>query len=121
MRQFEGVKVLIVEDEGLVAMMIEDMLAELGCDVVASVAEVPKACEAASEVEIDLAILDVNLAGELVFPVAKILRNRNIPFLFSTGYGASGLPSEFSNRQVLHKPYSQIDLQQKIEITLKRS
>ena len=119
MSQLAGARILVVEDEGLVAMMIEDMLAELGCEVVASIAELPRAWEAAAEFEMDLAMLDVNLAGELVFPVAEILRGRDIPFLFSTGYGASGLPSEYADHQVLHKPYSQTELQQKIALTLK--
>lgn len=120
MTQFAGVKVLIVEDEGLIAMMVEEMLVELGCEVVASVARLAKAREAASAIEIDFAMLDVNLAGEAVFPVAEILRDREIPFLFSSGYGASGLPSEFADRHVLHKPFSQTDLEQKIELTLRR-
>jgi CheY-like chemotaxis protein len=108
MTLFAGIKVLLVEDEGTVAMLIEEMLEDLGCTVVASVPEV------------DLAILDVNLAGERVFPVAEILRGRGVPFLFSTGYGASGLPEEFAQSPVLHKPFSESELQLKIALTLNK-
>ncbi len=118
MTQFTGVKVLLVEDEGVVAMMIEDMLEALGCEVVSSIARVTPALEIAAKADIDLAVLDVNVAGEQVFPVAEVLRDRSIPFLFSTGYGASGLPSHFSDRQVLSKPFSDSELQEKIAATL---
>ena len=118
MTPFAGVRVLLVEDEGTVALLIEEMLEELGCEVVASVARLVAAREIASAAEVDLAILDVNLAGERVFPVAEILRERGIPFLFSTGYGASGLPSEFARSPVLHKPFSESDLQEIIKLTL---
>ncbi|WP_434647615.1 response regulator [Pseudomonas sp. D1-2] len=115
---FAGIKVLLVEDEGAVAMLIEEMLEEQGCEVVASIPRLAMAREAAGTVEVDLAILDVNLAGERVFPVAEILRDRKIPFLFSTGYGASGLPAEFAQCPVLHKPFSENELQRKIALTL---
>jgi CheY-like chemotaxis protein len=91
MTELSGARVLLVEDEGLVALMIEDMLEELGLKVIASAAHVAKACELASAASFDLALLDVNLAGERVFPVARILRDRRIPFLFSTGYGGPPL------------------------------
>lgn len=120
MTPFAGIRVLVVEDESAIAMMIEDMLQELGCEVVASVARLTTAREIASVVEVDLAILDVNLAGERIFPVAEILRDRGIPFLFSTGYGASGLPSEFAQCPVLHKPFSQSDFQKIVALTLSR-
>ncbi|BBP59732.1 response regulator [Pseudomonas sp. St316] len=118
MTPFAGIRVLVVEDEGAIAMLIEEMLEEFGCEVVDSVARLAGACEVAGSVQADLAILDVNLAGERVFPVAEILRGRHIPFLFSTGYGASGLPAEYAGYPVLHKPFSQSELQQKIAVTL---
>jgi CheY-like chemotaxis protein len=109
-----------VEDEGTVAMLIEEMLEDLGCTVVASVPRLALAREKAGTAQVDLAILDVNLAGERVFPVAEILRGRGVPFLFSTGYGASGLPEAFAQSPVLHKPFSESELQQKIALTLKK-
>ena len=116
-----GTRVLVVEDEGAIALLIEEMLEEFGCEVVASVARLAAACEIAGAVQVDLAILDVNLAGERVFPVADILRGRQIPFLFSTGYGASGLPAEYAGCPVLHKPFSESELQQKMTVTLKET
>ena len=114
MTDLSAIRVLVVEDEAAVAMMIEDMLEELGCIVVASVGQVARACEAAATAKIDLALLDVNLNGQLVFPVAGILRDRQIPFVFSTGYGARGVPAEFSDYGVLGKPFSQVELRQSI-------
>tara|TARA_R100001143_G_scaffold40952_2_gene37266 strand:+ start:3379 stop:3690 length:312 start_codon:yes stop_codon:yes gene_type:complete len=102
-------------------MLIEEMLEDLGCVVVASVARLAKAIDIARRIEIDLVVLDVNLAGQLVFPVAEILRDRNIPFLFSTGYGASGLQGEFALRPVLHKPFSLNELEAMIAVALKMS
>ncbi|AKA85988.1 hypothetical protein AYK59_15150 [Pseudomonas synxantha] len=118
MTTFPGTKVLLVEDEGTIAMLIEEMLEDLECTLVASVAQLEKAMQVARVVDVDLAILDVNLAGERVFPVAQILRRRHIPFLFSTGYGNSGLPEEFKDCQVLHKPFAEKDLRLKIAQTL---
>lgn len=105
MSELTGLRVLVVEDEVAVAMMIEGMLQDLGCEIVASVARLPDARQAAAVAQIDLAVLDVNLYGQLVYPVAQILSERGIPFVFSTGYGASGLPSELASRPVLSKPY----------------
>lgn len=120
MTLFAGIRVLLVEDEGTVAMLIEEMLEDLGCTVVASVPRLALAREKAGTAQVDLAILDVNLAGERVFPVAEILRGRGVPFLFSTGYGASGLPEEFAQSPVLHKPFSENELQLKIALTLNK-
>lgn len=112
---------LVVEDEGAIAMLIEEMLEDLGCEIVASVARLAAAQERASTAHIDLAILDVNLAGERAFPVAQILRSRGIAFVFSTGYGASGVPAEFAGYPVLHKPFSEEELRRKIGLALKGS
>lgn len=116
MTSLVGIKVLVVEDEGAIAMMIEEMLEELGCEVVASVARLATALDVARSVEADLAMLDVNLAGQFVFPVAEVLRDRAIPFIFSTGYGASRIPAEFSECPILHKPFSESELRQKITL-----
>ncbi|MDH2357745.1 response regulator [Bradyrhizobium sp. SSUT112] len=118
MVELSGARVLLVEDEGLVALMIEDMLEELGLKVVASAAHVPKACELASVASFDLALLDVNLAGERVFPVARILRDRRIPFLFSTGYGGPPFEEEFRNAPVIGKPFSIDQLKEKLRAIL---
>lgn len=118
MTEVSGARVLLVEDEGLVALMIEDMLEELGLKVVASAAHVKKACELATTASLDLALLDVNLAGEFVFPVARILRERRIPFLFSTGYGGPPLEEEFSSAPAIGKPFSIDQLNEKLRTIL---
>ena len=118
MTGLSGLKALVVEDEGSVAFMIEDMLQELGCTVHASVARLEDARGIAQKAMVDFALLDVNLNGQLVFPVAEILRRRRIPFVFSTGYGASGITDEFRNYPVLGKPFTLGDLQHKLAVAL---
>lgn len=98
-------RILIVEDEILLAMNLEDMLVELGHNVVAVATRMPEAMTLAADSEIDLAILDLNLSGALSFPVAEILRARGVPFLFATGYGLQGLSEEYKNEFMLAKPY----------------
>lgn len=99
-----ALRVLVVEDEFLVAMDIESMLEQLGCVVVASVPRLLKALDVASSLDFDLAVLDINLAGEVVYPLAFRLAQRGTPFLFTTGYSTSSLPGELSDRPLLRKP-----------------
>jgi CheY-like chemotaxis protein len=82
MAKLSGLRALVVEDEGTVALLIESMPEELGCKVAASVPTVPKALIASDAQSFDFAVLDVNLNGQLVFPVAEVLRNRQVPFVF---------------------------------------
>jgi DNA-binding response OmpR family regulator len=116
----QGKCILVVEDEMLLAMMLEDMLTDLGYCVVKA-ARVGKATEIAAAASIDCAILDVNLDGENSYPVAKELRRRNIPFVFSTGYGAAGLRSDYRDSPTLSKPYSHHDLQRILTAALASS
>lgn len=97
---------LLLEDEGGIALLIEDMLEELGCKVVGSMARLSHAWELVAVTPFDLAILDVNVGGELSFPLAGELIRRGQPFIFSTGYGAAGVPKEFENGVVLAKPFT---------------
>lgn len=100
----KSLRVLVVEDEGLVAMMLEDLIEDLGCQLAASLASVGEALawiEAGGEA--DAALLDVNLGGEQVFPVAEALAARGVPFAFATGYGESHDP-HFKNAILLGKP-----------------
>ncbi len=106
----QGAKILLVEDEALVAMLLEDMLADEGCDVVATAPRLTEALAYAESLEFDLAILDLNLAGENTFPVAEALSARNKPFVFATGYGAGGLPPEWRDRPTLQKPFTATDV-----------
>jgi CheY-like chemotaxis protein len=97
-------RILLVEDEGLVALMLEDMIIDLGFDVAYSAASVAQALswiDAGGEV--DAALLDVNLGGEAVFPVADALKARGVPFAFSTGYG-EGHDPRFRESPLLGKP-----------------
>lgn len=101
-------RLLVVEDEYLIRMLLEDMLAELGYAVAAAVGTLAEASEVAANGEIDAAILDVNLDGQDVFPVAEILAGRGLPFVFVTGYGERNLPAPFTDRPALQKPF-QVD------------
>jgi CheY-like chemotaxis protein len=101
-----GLEVLLVEDEALVALLLEDMLADFGCILAGSAATVDQALSAvAATPEIDIAILDVNLGGEKVFPVADILVRRGVPIVFSTAYGPGDIPERYPRARIINKPY----------------
>lgn len=104
-----GLKVMVVEDEMLVAMLLEDILTDCGCELTI-VSSVPKALELATLQELDAAILDENLSGQRSYPVADALASRGIPFMFATGYGDKDLARLYPGRPVLAKPYSEADL-----------
>jgi CheY-like chemotaxis protein len=107
-------RILVVEDEMLVAMNIEDMLLDLGHEVAGIAGRLAPALALAEEAAFDLAMLDVNLAGEASFPVADVLRGRGIPFLFATGYGAAGIAEGYRSAPVLQKPFRTADLAEAI-------
>jgi CheY-like chemotaxis protein len=107
-RPLAAKRVLVVEDELMIRMLIEDMLCELGCTVAAEAAHIDEALEAARTAEFDVAILDVNLNGQPIVPVAEALIERGRPFIFATGYGEQGLPDAYRGRPTLKKPF-QID------------
>ena len=102
-----GLRVLVVDDEALVAMLLEDMLADLGCVGAGSAGRVSQALELLADpaFAIDVAILDVNVAGESILPVAKAVEARGAALVFATGYGESGLPEPFKGRPILQKPF----------------
>ena len=120
MDDLRGLRALVIEDEGAVALLIEDMLLDLGCEIAASAADLDKACELARSVSIDFALLDLNLNGSSALPIAQILRERGIPFVFSTGYGAAGISEEFASSPILAKPFVLSDLRSKVGIALSR-
>jgi CheY-like chemotaxis protein len=101
-----GRKVLVVEDETIVSFLMEDMLAELGCDTVWCVASVREAMAALDGGKPDAAVVDFNLKGETAQPLAERLLDENIPFAFATGYGRGGIPDQWSRIPVLQKPFS---------------
>jgi len=106
----KGLRLFVVEDEALVAMLLEEMLADLGCTVVGVAGNVGDALGRLSHTAADGAVLDVNVGGEKVFPVADALAERGVPFVFATGYGGSGLDQRYPNAPVLTKPYSTDEL-----------
>lgn len=111
-------RVLVVEDEMVLALLVEDFVAEIGHEVVASAAHLDQALALARTADFDLAVLDVNLAGKRSFPVADILADRKIPFVFASGYGVAGLPDEHRDSIVIQKPFEMEELASALEKAL---
>ncbi len=114
-----GRRILVVEDQALVAMALDDMLIDLGCVVVGPALNLPTAIDLASREILDGAVLDINLSDERSFPVALVLGDRSVPFLFATGYGERGLETPFTDAPVLTKPYSLASLERSLRDVLK--
>src|SRR6202049_393686 len=114
-----GGSVFLVEDEVMIRMMVADMLEELGYSVAAEAGEIGEAVKLAQSTAFDLAILDVNVNGKVITPVAELIKARNLPFIFATGYGSSGLPEDYRDRPALQKPFQLETLAQMINSTLK--
>ncbi len=106
----KGARVLVVEDEAAISMLLEDMLFDFGCEIVGPAARLSTALEMAQSESYTVAILDVNVAGEPIYPVAEAIVQRNLPLVFSTGYGGAGIREPFRDRPVVQKPFSQGDL-----------
>jgi DNA-binding response OmpR family regulator len=105
------VRVLVVEDEPMIALMIEDAIAALGCEMVGPISSLDEAMEAARREDFDCALLDVNIRGGHVFPVTDLLLARGTPFLLSTGYAQSYLPDPLAAAPMLAKPYTSEQLE----------
>lgn len=110
MTMLHGRRVLLVEDESLVAMHVEDMLLDLGCEVVIAM-RLEQALTYARSEDFDLAVLDVNLGNTRSYPIADVLSERCTPFLFATGYGRQGLETAYQAVPVLQKPYQAAPLE----------
>lgn len=108
-------RILLVEDEPLVAMAIEDSLESQNVGVVGPAGTVAEALALIAKGGIDAALLDVTLRGERVDPVADALAAQNIPFVFTTGHGAAGLPTAHQHRPVLSKPFREIEMNDAID------
>lgn len=102
--------ILVVEDEFLIAIHVADIMADLGFGVIGPVGDIHQALALIKEEQLDGAILDVNLSGQLVFPVAAALSAHGVPFILTSGYDVAGLPAEWRDRPVLRKPVAERDL-----------
>jgi DNA-binding response OmpR family regulator len=113
-----GRRVLVIEDETMVAMLLQDMLADIGCEVIGSASRFNDAIEKAKSLTFDLAILDVNLNGQRTFPIADVLADRGVSFLFATGYGAGSLPATYDKAAILQKPFQLRELERAMRAAL---
>jgi len=116
-----GRRVLVVEDEVLVSITIENWLAEFGCEIVAVASLLPEAIEKMNNSDFDIAVLDVNLAGERSYPIAEALTERGIPFIVATGYAAEALPESMRRSPTLQKPFDKIGLKASLRAALATS
>lgn len=104
--ELKGLRILVVEDNFLVAEMTREILEDCGCEIVGPVARLGDALQVAASAPLDGALLDVNLAGEFCFPVATLLQERGVPFMFTTGYGdGTVVPSAFRDVPRLRTPF----------------
>jgi len=117
-RPGEPARILLVEVEALIALMLEDMLESMDCAVTALAPRVPLGVALAETGDFDLALLDVNVAGENVEPVADVLARRGIPFIFATGYGEAGVPIKHRERPCVAKPFRSEQLETAIKKVL---
>lgn len=106
----EGVRVLLVEDEAIIAMTAEDMLEELGCVLAGTASTLEDAFACVEERAFDVALLDINLNGQQSLPVAAVLTEKGTPFVFTTGYGAAGSGADYADVPLVTKPYQITDL-----------
>ena len=114
-----GGSVFLVEDEVMIRMMVADMLEELGYHVAAEAGEINEAIRLVQCTEFDIAILDVNVNGKVITPVAELIKARTRPFIFATGYGSSGLPEQYRDRPALQKPFQLETLARVMDSTLR--
>ena len=108
--RFSGRRVLLVEDEPIVAWLLKDMLVDFGCSVVGPAADVNQALAMIEAESIDVAVLDVNLRGQMSYPIADVLVARGVPFVFSTGYDKDRLLDGYRTIPTLQKPFHRSDL-----------
>ena len=111
-----GLRILVVEDDMLIALVIEQTLQDLGCVVIGPVGKLDAAMRIADNEALDAAILDVNIRGGHVFPVADRLCARGIPFALASGYGDWALPEAFQNQPRLTKPFTDKDLEAQVRL-----
>lgn len=105
-----GKTALVVEDEAVVSMLIEDVLADLGCTDATIAGSLQAGLDFLAKRKPDIAVLDVNLAGTPSWPIADALEASGTPFIFTTGYGAGGVPAQYAGRPVVQKPFTEADI-----------
>lgn len=106
-----GKRVLVVEDESLVSMLIEEFLEDIGCTVAAVAGKPDEASQLIETVPVDLVVLDVNLNGTPSYGIASLLGRRGVPFVLATGYGGTALPADLQSAYVLAKPFTREQLE----------
>jgi len=109
-----GLNVLVVEDNGLLCCVLEETLREAGCEIVGPYARLPEAMSAATTERIDIALLDINVRGQLVSPLADRLRERGVPFVLTSAYQPHDLPRSLQAETQLRKPYTDSDLLERL-------
>jgi two-component SAPR family response regulator len=113
-----GIQILVVEDEPIIGMLIEDMLIEIGYKNIEAVVSIDSALKFLADARPDFAILDVNLNGTQSYPIAALLKSREIPFVFVSGYDAATLDAAYADVQILQKPFRIGDLDSAIDEAL---
>jgi two-component SAPR family response regulator len=111
--------VMLVEDEVMIRMMVADMLEEIGYTIAGEAGDIDEAVRLVQVTDFDIAILDVNVNGKIITPVAEAVQLLGLPFVFATGYGAQGLPEKFRDRPTIQKPFQIETLARTIESVLK--
>jgi len=114
-----GKRVLVVEDEMMIRMLLEGMLEDLGHSVAAEAGEIDEAMALAKQADFDVALLDVNLNGQPITPVVEVLVARGVPFVFASGYGQRGVPEAYRGSPTLQKPFQVEALAEAIEAAAK--
>jgi CheY-like chemotaxis protein len=116
-----GKRVLVVEDELMIRMLLEGMLTDLGYSVAAEAGAIDEAMSLAKQAEFDIALLDVNLNGHPITPVVEILIQRGLPFVFASGYGKQGVPEAYRTSPTLQKPFQAEALAQAIAAAMPKA
>jgi len=116
-----GLRILVVEDEMLVALLVEDYLYDNGCEVVGPAATLSEALRMARTESFHAAVMDVNIGGEKAYPVAEALEGLGIPFLFVSGYGQSAVPASHPHWRVCAKPFRGEDMVKMLRAQIKAS
>jgi CheY-like chemotaxis protein len=114
----KGRNVLVVEDNGLLCYVLEETLREAGCEVVGPFARLPDALEAVPTIHIDVALLDINIRGQLISPLAAHLSERGVPFIVTSAYSSNDLPYALQSAHQLRKPYTSTDVLENLAAAL---